>query len=256
MLADLHLRENKYGWIPDLPDQRDFPYFKLAPIIDQLPSKVDLRSFCPPVEDQGDLGSCTAHALTGNLEMLQKKDGQRVTHFSRLFLYYNERLIRHTTKTDSGASLRDGIKSLVKVGDCHESTWPYDIKQFVAKPSAAAYAQALDHQIVGYYRLLATEEMKHTLSLGFPFVFGFAVYDSFQSATVARTGIVPMPATTERMLGGHAVLAVGYDDANDWFIVRNSWGEKWGDKGYFYLPYAYLANKTLAADFWTIRRLE
>jgi C1A family cysteine protease len=249
-------RKAKYGWIPDLPDQRDFTYLSLAPHIPSLPEKVDLRANCSPVEDQQALGSCTANALVGNLEYLKKQRLNQLIDFSRLFLYYNERVIEKTTAVDSGASLRDGIKTLVKAGDCEESRWPYDITQFAVKPSVDAYAEALEHQVVSYYRIKSTMEMKHTLSLGFPFVFGFAVYDSFESEVVASTGIVPLPHASERLLGGHAVMAVGYDDTQNRFIVRNSWGTNWGDGGYCYMPYAYLGNAYLASDFWTIRDME
>src|SRR5258708_28311692 len=212
MFSDLLIRDSKYGWVPDLPDQRDFLYTKLAPFISTLPEKVDLRVDCSPIEDQGSLGSCTANALVGNLEFLKKKSLQIIINFSRLFLYYNERAIRKMQDNDSGASLRDGIKTLVKAGDCLETEWPYDIARFSVKPEDNAYTQALEYQITGYYRIVSLNEMKHTLSLGFPFVFGFAVYESFESPEVAKTGVVPLPLGTERMIGGHVVIAVGYDD--------------------------------------------
>lgn len=257
MLADLFLRSLKYGWIPDLPDQRDFPYSLLVPqILPFLPKKVDLRAECSPVENQGKIGSCTANALVGNLEFLKIRQSKKLLNFSRLFLYYNERLIRKTTRLDSGASLRDGIKTLVKVGDCLESLWPYDTRRLAVKPSHQAYVDALNYQIVKYYRLSSLSEMKHTLSLNFPFVFGFAVYESLESTRVAKTGLIPLPAQDERMIGGHAVMAVGYDDRQNHFLIRNSWGQNWGDHGYGYMPYAYLANKFLASDFWTIRDME
>ncbi|SRR5258708_5273184 len=256
MFSDLLIRDSKYGWVPDLPDQRDFAYAKLVPVIPSLPREIDLRSNCSPVEDQGNLGSCTANALVGNLEFLKKKSLQKIINFSRLFLYYNERAIRKMQESDSGASLRDGIKTLVKAGDCLETQWPYDIVRFSVKPEDAAYTQALEYQITGYYRIASLNEMKHTLSLGFPFVFGFAVYESFESSDVAKTGVVPLPTPTERMIGGHAVMAVGYDDARESFLVRNSWGPSWGDKGYCSMPYAYLTNATLSSDFWTVRDME
>lgn len=257
MLSDLYLRLPKYGWIPDLPDQRDFPYRLLVPQIPAtLAKKIDLRAQCSPVENQGEIGSCTANALVGNLEFLKMSELKTLINFSRLFLYYNERLIRKTTNIDSGASLRDGIKTLVKVGDCRENLWPYILKKLTVKPDGQAYQDATHYQIIKYYRLNSLSEMKHTLILNFPFVFGFAVYESFESAQVAKTGIVPLPKRDERMIGGHAVMAVGYDDSQSHFIVRNSWGQNWGDHGYCYMPYIYLTNKFLASDFWTIRNME
>jgi len=255
-MLDLVPRNKKYGWIPDLPDQRDFSYESLGLGIPLLPNKIDLRSLCTPIENQGDIGSCTANALVGNLEYLKKKKTKKIIDFSRLFLYYNERVLRNTVKVDSGASIRDGIKTLVKLGDCLEKTWPYNIKHFEDKPTAAAYQSAKDYQIKSYYRIKTTEEMKHTLSTGFPFVFGFALYESFEIKTVAKTGNVSLPKEGERLLGGHAVMAVGFDDSKKTFIVRNSWGEKWGDHGYFYMPYGYLSNSRLSSDFWTIRDME
>ena len=249
-------RNPKYGWIPDLPDQRDFLYARLAAVLPPLPAQVDLRMYCSPIEIQGKLGSCTACALVGNLEFLKKKTLKKLIDFSKLFLYYNERLIRHAQKNDSGASLRDGIKTLVKAGDCLENIWPYDVKKFAIRPSFNAYKNALNYQVTAYYRIHTIEEMKHTLSMGYPFVFGFAVYESFESKDVRKTGILPMPEIGERMVGGHAVCAVGYEDKKQYFIIRNSWGSSWGDHGYFYMPYHYITNRSLAADFWTIRDME
>ena len=247
----LRIRNSRYGWIPDLPDKRDFLYKTIAPVIETPPNSVDLRSKCSSIENQGELGSCTACALTGNLEFLKKK-----TIFSRLFLYYNERVIRNTQNTDSGASIRDGIKSLTKLGDCTENLWPYIIKEFTVKPDQQAYADALKYLVLSYYRIGSLSEMKHTLSLGSPFVFGFSVYESFESPEVTKTGIIPMPGKKEHLLGGHAVMAVGFNETRKHFIVRNSWGKSWGDGGYFYMPYVYLENSSLASDFWTIRGLE
>lgn len=249
-------RNPKYGWIPDLPDQRDFPYARLIAVLPPLPAQVDLRQYCSSVENQGKLGSCTACALVGNLEYLKKKTLKKLIDFSKLFLYYNERVIRHTEKTNSGASLRDGIKTLANAGDCLEFIWPYNVKKFAVKPSAEAYKNALNYQITNYYRIQTIDEMKHTLSAGYPFVFGFAVYESFESKEMKKTGIMPMPEIGERMVGGHAVCAVGYDNKKQYFIIRNSWGSGWGDCGYFYMPYSYIANHSLVADFWTIRDME
>jgi C1A family cysteine protease len=253
-MVDLPLRQKRYGWIPDLPDVRDYPYIQLAVRIPPLPAAVDLRQFCTSVENQGEIGCCTACALVGNLEFLKKKQ-HHILNFSRLFLYYNERVIRNTQDSDSGASIRDGIKTLVKAGDCREKLWPFLASDLTVKPTTACYQDALNYQIKSYYRLHAITEMQHTLSLGFPFVFGFSVYESFESAEVAKTGIVPLPQLTERVVGGHAVMAVGYNDQQHVFIIRNSWGKQWGLKGYCLMPYEYIMNRNLSSDFWTIRTM-
>ena len=250
MLDDLRVRSSRYGWIPDLPDQRDWLYATMMPSAAATQASVDWRSRCSSIEDQGQLGSCTANALVGNLEYLEPQD------FSRLFVYYNERLMRGSTETDSGSSLRDGIKTLVKVGDCLESEWPYVIEQYRVRPSKECYRAAAHYQIQKYYRITSPAERKHTLQTGYPFVFGFAVYDSFETEQVARTGMVPLPTQSEHLLGGHAVMAVGYDEAKEVYIVRNSWGVSWGDRGYCYMPFAYLDDANLASDFWTIRTME
>jgi C1A family cysteine protease len=242
----------RYGWIRDLPDQRDFVY--TVEKLRRIPNVVDLRSGCPPVEDQGNLGSCTAQALVGAMEFLENKEGVVFEDFSRLFIYYNERVIQRTVESDSGATLRNGIKTLKKQGVCSEKLWPYKISRFKTRPSKKSYKDALDHTISVYRRITSLNDMKGCLASGFPFVFGFSVYESFESVAVSRTGIVPMPAAGERLLGGHAVMAVGYDDMTKRFLIRNSWGSEWGMDGYCAMPYEYLANPNLAADFWTISR--
>jgi C1A family cysteine protease len=181
---------------------------------------------------------------------------QSVPNFtpSRLFIYYNERVIEGTVASDSGAMIRDGIKTVAKQGACPETTWPYLIQKFATKPTHASYVQAAKHKVSLYQRLTPiASQLKGCLASGFPFVFGFTVYESFESPAVAKTGKVPMPGPTESVLGGHAVMAVGYDESKQVFIVRNSWGPGWGIKGYFTMPYAYLTNPHLADDFWTIR---
>jgi C1A family cysteine protease len=209
---------------------------------------------CSPIEDQKKLGSCTANALIGALEFLERKDGVPFVDLSRLFVYYNERVIEHTIASDSGAMLRDGIKTLSKQGVCTEKKWPYVITHFKNKPPKACYAEAGGHLITSYQRVQSLDDMRSCLAAGFPFVFGFTVYDSFESADVEHTGVVPMPASKEAVVGGHAVVAVGYKDNDKRFIARNSWGTSWGQQGYFTIPYDYLTNSKLSGDIWTIRR--
>jgi len=173
---------------------------------------------------------------------------------SRLFIYYNERDIEGSIDSDSGAMIRDGIKSVAKQGACPEALWPYVISKFRSRPSPKCYTEAGKHTAASYQRLIQSlSQMQGCLASGYPFVFGFTVYESFESNTVARTGHAPMPSTRERVLGGHAVCAIGYDESKRWFICRNSWGTSWGMRGYFTLPYDYLTSSDLAADFWTIR---
>lgn len=244
----------RYGWQRDLPDHRDHIFAAPSAALGPLPAKVDLRPQCPPVYDQGQLGSCTANAIGGAIQFDRLK--QKISDFvpSRLFIYYNERVIEHSVASDSGAQIRDGIKSVAKQGDCPETEWPYAIAKFKTKPSAACYADALKYRVVSYQRVTQTlGQLKGCLAAGWPFVFGFTVYESFESAAVAKSGHANLPKSNESVVGGHAVVGVGYDDAKSWFVVRNSWGAGWGMKGYFTLPYAYLSDANLASDFWTVR---
>lgn len=250
----------RFGWKPDLPDQRDLLYSAPLTALRGTPEKVDLRSKCPPVYDQGQLGSCTANAIGAAFQFNQKKAKLKSFVPSRLFIYYNERDMEGTVAQDAGAYIRDGIKSVNKLGACPETLWPYDPSPYppnprlTLKPSPNCYTEANKHTAVQYARVPRTEsQMKGCLASGYPFVYGFTVYESFESTAVSKTGIVPMPKSGEEVLGGHAVLAVGYDDSTRRFIVRNSWGTGWAVKGYFFMPYAYLLDSNLSDDFWTIR---
>ena len=248
----------KYGWAPDLPDQRDHLYSAPQPVLAKLPPKKDLRSGCPPVYDQGQLSSCTANAISGSIQFEQKKQGTKVFAPSRLFIYYNERSTEGTVNSDAGAQIRDGVKSVANLGVCPETEWLYDINKFATKPEPKCYIDATKCEAVGYQRLDSSNlnQLKGCIASGFPFVFGFTVYTAFESPEVAKTGVLNAPGPKEKSQGGHAVLAVGYDDATQRFTVRNSWGRDWGIKGYFTIPYTYLTTTDLADDFWTIRILK
>ena len=224
-----------YGWVPDLPDRRDLIYSVPRALVGSLPRRVDLRHACPPVYSQGQLGSCTANAIAAALEFDRMKQGDSDRFVpSRLFIYYNERVMERCIKEDSGAMIRDGIKSVSKQGAPSEDLWPYVLTKFKAKLSARAYADAARHPAILYQRVRRDlAHLKGCLAAGFPFVFGMSIYEGFETRAVARSGHAPMPKPTEKMQGGHAALAVGYDSARKWFIVRNSWGAKWGLEGYF-----------------------
>jgi C1A family cysteine protease len=257
-MTKISANKRGYGWQPDVPDQRDHLYAAPVIYLAKLPAKADLRPHCPPVYDQGQLGSCTANAIGASIQFERRKQKLKPDFPpSRLFIYYNERVMEHTVKSDAGAQIRDGIKSVAKIGDCPESEWPYIIAKFTDKPTASCFKDALKYQAVQYARVpQILNQMKGCLASGYPFVFGFSVYTEFENDQVAKTGVVNMPGPKEKLLGGHAVMAVGYDDSTQRFIVRNSWGNKWGIKGYFTMPYAYLTDSNLADDFWTIRLVE
>ena len=251
-------RISRFGWLPDLPDHRDLRYEARPATIARLPARIDLTQQCPPVYDQGELGSCTANAIAGAFEFEQDRQSAKSDFMpSRLFIYYNERVIEHTINSDSGAMIRDGMKCVNQQGVCPETLWPYDPGAFTQKPPDACYKNALSHQVVSYHRVPRhVDQMKGCLSEGYPFVLGFTVYEAFESPEVAKTGVLNLPSSSERQIGGHAVMAVGYDDAQNRFLVRNSWGAAWGRGGYFTMPYEYLMNENLSDDFWTIRLVE
>jgi C1A family cysteine protease len=251
------MNNRKFSWRPDVPDFRDFRLSKiLKPKMQILPKSVYLNKYCTTIEDQGDLGSCTANALVGAMEFLHSFKTKKELNLSRLFVYYNERVIEGTVNQDAGAMLRDGIKTLVAQGVCLEKTCPYVTSAFKRKPSAKAYTEALNYQALQYARLNTLADMQRSLANNFPFVFGFAVYESFMTDAVAKTGVAIMPIKGESMLGGHAVMAVGYDDSRKALLVRNSWGTNWGIRGYFWMPYDYVTNRNLSDDFWAITAAE
>ena len=231
----LKAREIKrFGWTPDLPDARDYMYSAPEAVLMKLPTKVDLRGTkMPKVYDQGELGSCTANAIGAAFEFGQIKQGETDFMPSRLFIYYNERAVEGTIDTDSGAMIRDGMKSVAKLGVCTEDTWPYDIPKFTreAAPRRRTRRRGSTRRSSTGASSASCTRCRAASRQGYPFVFGFSVYESFMSPDVAKTGKVPLPPRGEQLLGGHAVLAVGYDDSIQSFIVRNSWGPKWGDQG-------------------------
>lgn len=246
-----------YGWRPDTPDARDLYYAKAARIssLKDLPPIVNLRDQMPAPYDQGQLGSCTANAIAGAVEFAILKEGKPDFMPSRLFIYYNERDMEGTVSYDSGAELRDGMATIAQLGVAPETEWPYDISQFTTKPSDKVYQDAKLDIAQTYFRLNQDEsELKTCLASGFPFVFGFTVYDSFESPQMASQGILNTPKPNEGVLGGHAVCCAGYTDTG-YYIVRNSWGTDWGINGYFLMSADYMHNPDLCSDFWTLRKI-
>lgn len=235
----------------------------LKPVFD-LRKKVKLPQALSDI-NQYSLGSCTSNAIAYAYAFDEiKQSNKEVFLPSRLFIYYNERLMEGTVNEDAGANIRDGIKSINNYGVCMEHLWVYDPAKFAVKPSEEAYKEAKLAKAVKYAQIDFSDDktieeranhLKRALLSGYPFVFGFEVYASFESEEVAKTGMVPMPASGEEYLGGHAVCAVGYDDTKQCFIVKNSWGASWGLDGYFYMPYNYTADPKLANEFWVIQRV-
>ncbi len=239
-----------YGWIPSLPDYRDYTW--TPPKMANLPTSVDLRPQMPPVYHQGSLGSCTAQTLGALLQYDEIKQGKFDPKIpSRLFIYYNSRVLMNSINSDSGASMRCAIQSINYFGYCPEPLWLYDTTKYKTKPPPISYTTAVPHKVSSYERI--NQDITHikiALSSALPIAFGFVVYQNFELQNVSQTGILLMPSGSVR--GGHAVLAVGYDDADQTVLCRNSWGDGWGMQGYFKMPYNYISNPSLAMDFWTV----
>lgn len=242
MLKGRNLRKiQRYGYRPDLGDHRDHIYQKTGVI---RPKSVDLRAKMPPVWDQGQLGSCTAFALTGAVSFLHGFVG------SQLWLYFKERFMEGTVRMDAGAEIRDGIKILAQQGLPPEDSWPYDISKFTKRPPATVDKLALQDLISEYQRLQTIDDYMDCLASGSPFAVGITLYENFESEEMAQTGVGGMPEGA--CVGGHAICVVGYNEDGSW-LIRNSWGPNWGMNGYFTLPHEYLASTDLASDAWVIK---
>ncbi len=248
------ISKHKYGWHPSVPDHRDLRYSVGPPTA--LPASVSLTPRLPPVFNQGQLGCCVDNSISSALQFDAMKNKQPDADMvrSRLFLYYNARVLEGTVESDSGSSVRDGIKSAATYGACNELVWPYDVAQFTVRPTNVCYQTAVSYKALVYYSVdQGLIAIKTCLAEGYPVIIGISVYESFESDEVAATGVVPMPSPGESLLGGHCVLMVGYDEARQQVECRNSWGRQWGVDGNFFLPYSYILNSRLACDFWTIR---
>jgi C1A family cysteine protease len=243
-----------FGTRPDAPDRRDWIHPR--PRLARIPRSIDLRPECPPVYQQGALDSCTANAIAGAMAYDATVGRRWHREPSRLFIYYNERAREGLVGKNAPVSLRDGYRSVAKVGVCPERLWPYDAAAFRRKPPAECFDAAKKDRAIEYWRIpQRLGHLRACLAARFPFTVGIAVYQSFLTPAVRRSGLVPMPDLSDVPQGGHAVLVVGYRDASEHFIVRNSWGRGWGDGGYCFMPYAYLLDPVLAFDCWTVRRV-
>ncbi|UJR17166.1 hypothetical protein I4U23_004062 [Adineta vaga] len=225
-----------------------------------LPQTVDLRPLMTPVENQDNTRSCVANALAGAYEFLIKKRSGKHIDVSRLFIYYNARCkdgVKEYLMDDNGTGIRSGIDALAEFGCCKEKTYPYVLANIDKKPPHYCYVEAANYRIRKAMNVnLNLDEMKACLAEGFPFVFGIKLFQSFLTAK-KNGGYVPIPRPrsepTAKGHDGHAMLAVGYDDDMRRFIVRNSWGERWGHKGYCYIPYDYMTNPDLCFDLTAIK---
>lgn len=256
------------GWRRGIPDHRDYLYSAPASVVSALPSSVDLRPQMPAVYDQGPIGSCTANSIAGAVQFDRLKSGKSPDFVpSRLFIYYHERSIERTIPLDAGAIIRDGIKTVADKGVCPETDWPYiatpadpTTSEFPlgspprTNPPSSAYGAAWHYKALTYYRVTQTlSQLKGCLAEGYPFVFGFTVYANIYDATGNPVTTLNLPKPSDQQLGGHAILAAGYDDSKQMFIIRNSWGPNVMDNGYFYMAYNYVTDNQLSSDFWTIR---
>jgi C1A family cysteine protease len=255
----------KYGWRPSHPRVEKV---KFGLSFKPTASKIDLRSLMSPIEDQGQHGTCVAHATCGPLEYLELLE-LKMTHsgkevfpdlkfdpMSRLFCYYNSTAIDGNAGEDNGTSFSSMIEGIQTEGVCRESLWAYTDENLPKKPTHDCYKEAVSHTILQDYQLDHTNvnQLKACLSLGYPFVGGLSIYESFESRAVMESGVVPYPSAYDNFLGGHGLCFVGYEDGSDVFIGRNSWGKGWGMQGYFTIPYKYLTNWNLAADFWMLKK--
>jgi C1A family cysteine protease len=250
------------GCIKDEPDPRDFKFLKTTHWTELSP--IDLRPFCPPVRAQGHIGSCTAFASTQLFDFIRKKNKLVNWKPSPLFTYYATRKFANLQDQDSGASVREALKSTARDGVAMERHWPYNISKFKENPTEEAWINAEKHQTLEYSRVDDFDKSAFLgcLNDGYPFIFGIYLYTSFNSFQTVLTGIVPVPdKENEKRIGGHCMMAVGWKKMEhegvekEFLIVQNSWGDTWADKGFCYIPLEYIMSND-AFDFWTIRLTE
>lgn len=239
-----------YGCRRDTKDARDHMF---VPKVTRMPVSVDLEASCPPVLDQGQLGSCVWHGTSTAIRHDLIAAGMKDVEFSRLQGYYDTRAIEGTIRSDAGCEIRDAIKTLAKNGVAHEPMWPYAIKKFATKPPAKVYKDALDFRALAYERVqVSTSQVKAAIAGGQPVIIGLTLYDSFESEAVAKNGIVPMPKRGEEIVGGHCMCVIGYGQKKGYFKVRNSWATDWGDRGNCWMPEAYIGSPLYGSDYWIV----
>lgn len=251
-------RRINFGWVRDNPDPRDKPLMMANPLLAAtLPPSVDLTTRHRfHVYDQGELGSCVAHATASAIEyahaVYPAESTSRIHDqrfpVSRLFLYYQAREAMGTTKEDSGCMIRDCLKAAYNTGAPRETGWKYDISQFAQKPPIYSYKSAPFHKITSYSSVrVQISAIKQALASGLPVIFGVTLFDSFFNSPD-----VPLPALSESLQGGHCMLAVGYDDSTRRVKFLNSWGVGWGNAGFGTIPYSYIGDNQFGDDYWTI----
>jgi C1A family cysteine protease len=247
------------GWCPDAPDFRDHQLSNILPGVQHVPASMNLRlsPHMPPIQDQGQLGSCTAFGTLRCFDFAQHMETGQFFNGSHLFQYYNTRSLEGTTNQDAGGSIRDAMKALAHYGVCPELEWPYNPVRFRRDPAPNCYQDALHHRSIQYLRVARTG-IRQAIAAGFPVVFGATLYESFESIgpTIANHWTIPMPDKSESIIGGHCLTIAGYDDNARAALCANSWGLGWGNEGYFWMPYPYFANAGLTSDFWTLRKTQ
>jgi hypothetical protein len=249
-----------YGWTGVGLPRRRFPALALdyyPPLPPQ--GSVITTGFLPPIWDQGQTSSCVGHGTTRAIAYARAKQGLPYVDLSRLFPYWNARVVEGGQATDSGASVGDGIAASLQFGDCPYTDLPTDAALVTTQPSSQIFANAIKHRAFTATRIFGANptafqyRFKHCIDLlGFPVVFGFTVYESFESDQVANTGVAPMPGPNEQIVGGHCVAAVAYDDTTQLVTCDNSWNTTWGQAGRFQLPYSYIFDPDMADDFHAI----
>lgn len=252
--------KHRTGYWPDRLDHRDALYRIKATL--PAPATVvnaayDLRPRCPPVYDQANTNGCVAHATAFQLQYARTIEGLPNFVPSRLFVYWNARAIESCTNQDEGCEIRDAIKGLATLGAPPETDWPFDTSKVCVRPTVQSFTDASTDKIIEYSSVVQTfDTIVLCLAAGFPVSFGSSVFAAIDSDAVAATGDIPMPASTDAPEGGHAMAIVGSLPERKAFIIRNSWGEDWGNHGYGTMSYDYIMNPDLTDDLWIVRLVE